>query len=179
MAVTDRKGVASDQVLGWTISSGSFLQTANIKQEENVLWIGDSLPPAIIHANKARVVMASSAVFNSVKSGFDVAASQLGIHFLENGEEWLRQSFHLLNLGGRLVIDLAEPSALQQSADAKYIGSLPDYWDLLREIGFEAIFVQQIAVHSFLEAIEQGWAELEEEAPFPAAVNRFVALKGC
>lgn len=180
MTVTDQKGFTKDHILEWTISASSFLKTASLQQGESVLWIGSATAPGLtgLMNEKAQITIISPSFFTSERSQFDVAAAQLGIHFLDKGEEWLRKSFNLLKPGGRLVIDLAEASALRSIEEKNYIKSLPDYWDLLREIGFEAIFVQQITVRSLSEAIEQGWTELTEKVPFPAVVNRFIALKG-
>ncbi|MEK4031147.1 hypothetical protein MKZ02_21815 [Pseudobacillus sp. FSL P4-0506] len=180
MTVTDQKGLAKDRILEWTISAESFLETASVQQNESILWIGSASTPSLTRwvSERAQITVISPSLFTSKKSQFDVAAAQLGIHFLDEGEEWLRKSFHLLKPGGRLIIDLAEAITLENIEGKNYIKSLPDYWDLLREIGFEAIFVQQITVRSLAEAMEQGWIELTERAMFPAVVNRFIALKG-
>lgn len=181
MTVTDRKGFKKDSVLEWTISAESFLQTVRVQSGESILWIGETPSPLLTRIaveQAAAITVISPSLFSSGEEQYDVAATQLGIHFLDGGEEWLRKSFNLLKPGGRLVIDLAEAATLQHAKGADYIKSLPDYWDLLREIGFETIFVQQITARSFAEAVEQGWTELFEDAAFPAVVNRFIVLKG-
>ncbi|KAB7705358.1 methyltransferase domain-containing protein [Bacillus aerolatus] len=182
MAVTDRKLIVKDEVLEWTISTESFLQTARVKQGERVFWIGELSSPlaARLTVEKANITAVSPSVNvkSAEKKQFDGVIAQTGIHFLDEGDEWLRKSFDLLKPGGRLVVDLAEAGTLQHVKGVTYGKSLPDYWDLLREAGFETIFVQQIAARSLVEVIGQGWTELAETTEFPAIVNRFIALKG-
>ncbi|KMY53026.1 hypothetical protein AC623_02660 [Bacillus sp. FJAT-27231] len=180
MTVINQRKFTKESVLEWTVSAESFLQTMSVQPSERILWLGEALSPALtsLTTEKAEITTISPFLFTSNEEQFDVAAAQLDIHFLDEGEAWLRKSFHLLKPGGRLVIDLAETATLQHAKGARYVRNLPDYWDFLREIGFEAIFVQQITALSLAEAVEQGWTELIDGAAFPAAVNRFIVLKG-
>ncbi|MFK2826096.1 methyltransferase domain-containing protein [Bacillus sp. B190/17] len=181
MIVTDHKLMTKEDAAEWTIAADSFLHTVRMREGEHILWLGEDASPLLskIAIEKARVITASPSASPFAEAQFDGVAGQLGIHFWDEGEDWLRKSFDLLKAGGRLVIDLAEEGALRHIEDIAYIKSLPYYWDLLREIGFETIFVQQVTARSTVEAIGQGWTELIETPELPIVVNRFIALKGC
>ncbi|WP_100403488.1 hypothetical protein [Bacillus sp. FJAT-42315] len=164
-----------DEQVEWTISGASFFDTANVKKGENVLYIGEDVA-FLSKLAKADVSVTPS--FLAENRTFDGALTSLSLHKTEGVETLLKQIFTQLKPGGRLVADLAELDTLRRAGKFAYKKSLPDYWDLLREIGFEAIFVQQITACSREEVALQGWDELKKVKKFPVKVNRFVALKG-
>lgn len=163
-----------DEQVEWTISGASFFDTANVKKGKNVLYIGEDV------AFLSKLAKADVSVTPSLlaERTFDGALTSLSLHKAEGVETLLKQIFTQLKSGGRLVADLAELDTLRRAGKFAYKKSLPDYWDLLREIGFEAIFVQQITACSREEVALQGWDELKKVKKFPIKVNRFVALKG-
>ncbi|MGM7636715.1 hypothetical protein [Bacillus sp. Hm123] len=164
-----------DEQVVWTISGASFFDTANVKKGENVLYIGGNT--ALLSELAKANVNVTPALLAKNRT-FDIALTSLNLHKKEGVEILLKQIFAQLKPGGRLVADLAELDTLRQAGTFVYKKSLPDYWDLLREIGFEAIFVQQITACSREEVALQGWDELKKVKKLPVKVNRFVALKG-
>ncbi|WP_203363941.1 methyltransferase domain-containing protein [Bacillus sp. REN10] len=168
--------VIIDEKVEWTISGTSFFKTANVKAGEHVLYVGDDLS----FLARLAVIKANVTNFPQLEDQtFDSALTSLSIHKVEETEELLQRIFAQLKPGGRLVADFAEAETLRYAGEFAYTKSLPDYWDLLCQIGFEAIFVQQITACTIEEVALQGWEELLTIKKFPVKVNRFVALKGC
>ncbi|WP_338753251.1 class I SAM-dependent methyltransferase [Bacillus sp. FJAT-52991] len=164
-----------DEQVEWTISGTSFFDTANVQEGENVLYIGGNL--AFLSRLAAENVSVTSSLPVEDQT-FDSALTNLSLQKVEEAETVLKHIFAQLKPGGRLVADFAELETLRHAGEFAYKKSLPDYWDLLREIGFEAIFVQQITACTIEEVVLQGWEELVGTKKFPVKVNRFVALKG-
>lgn len=164
----------------FSISSESFIKTAQIKKGEKILFIGESYAPAVsqLISAQAKVTTLSQAEETDEKEyGFDGVVTQFGLHRSADPLHLLTAAFALLKTNGRLVADLAEASVLEDIGGFTYEASLADYWTLIQRAGFEAVLVQQISVNSKEEAIKQGWQDLARAKTYPITVNRFIAIK--
>ncbi|WP_100330329.1 hypothetical protein [Bacillus xiapuensis] len=163
----------------WTISGASFFETAAIQEGEKVLYIGEASSFAGDYQLERKDLTAISPEEHRLgASRYHAALAQLSLHRSDHAENLLKAVFAQLKPGGRFIADLAESETLRYGGPFVYKRNLPDYWDTLREVGFEAIFVQQISVYTEEEVILQGWDDLVGIKHFPVKVNRFVALRG-